>query len=326
MKYARLGRSELQVSRVCLGALSFGDPAMRAWVLSEDESRTIIRAALEVGVTFFDTADSYCHGKSEEILGRAVRDFSQREDLVIATKVGLPTSGSSNEKGLSRRHILRSIDGSLRRLGTDYVDLYYIHRWDYETPIEETLDTLAEVVRAGKARYLAASSMFAWQFAAAICHSKYRHEIPFVAMQAQYNLAYREEEREMTPLCIAEGVGMVPWSPLARGFLSGTRLRSGFGTTIRAQTDDLEHNRYHRDADFNVLDTLVAVSRERGLLPAQVALAWLLSKPVVAAPVIGITKLEQLKDSVAALEVSLSSEEITQLETPYQRREVNDHS
>lgn len=326
MKYTRVGDSGLQVSRICLGALSFGDPAIRPWTLSEDDSRTIIKAALDSGITFFDTADSYCLGRSEEILGRAIGDFSRREDIVIATKVGLPTGDKPNEKGLSRRHILRSIDRSLERLRTDYVDVYYIHRWDYDTPIEETLDTLADVVRTGKARYLAASSMFAWQFSSLIYHAKYRHRIPFIAMQAQYNLAYREEEFEMTPLCLAEGVGMVPWSPLARGFLGGSRTRSGPGSTIRSQTDDLEQKRYHREADFQVLDALLAVAGERALPPAQVAVAWLLSKPVVTAPVIGITKLDQLKDAVAAVDVSLTPEEVARLEAPYCRRTINDHS
>jgi aryl-alcohol dehydrogenase-like predicted oxidoreductase len=221
---------------------------------------------------------------------------------------------------------LRSIDGSLRRLRTDYVDIYYIHRWDYDTPIEETLDTLADVVRSGKARYLAASSMFAWQFSKLICDAKCRHQIPFIAMQAQYNLAYREEEFEMTPLCLAEGVGMVPWSPLARGFLSGSRSRSGPGSTIRSQTDDLEQKRYRREADFQVLDALLSVSRERAMPPARVAMAWLLSKPVVTAPVVGITKLEQLKDAFAAIDVALTPHEIARLEAPYRRRDINDHS
>jgi aryl-alcohol dehydrogenase (NADP+) len=325
VKYVRLGRSGLEVSRICLGTMSFGIPELRAWVLDEADSRAIIRHSIDQGINFFDTADTYSRGASEEIVGRAIREFCKREDVVIATKLGLPIGDGPNQKGLSRKHIMTSIDASLRRLGTDYVDLYQIHRWDYNTPLEETLEALDDVVRAGKVRYLGASSMFAWQFTMILCNTKSRGLARFVSMQAQYNLAYREEEREMIPLCLAEGIGVIPWSPLARGFLSGTRSRADRGSTVRAKTDELEHRRYHRDADFRVLADVLGIAQQRHVAPAQVALAWVLSKPAVTAPIIGVTRIDQLQEAIKALDVSLSEAEISQIEASYESREINDH-
>jgi aryl-alcohol dehydrogenase-like predicted oxidoreductase len=302
--------------------MSFGDTATRAWHLDEAAAEPIVRHAVEAGVTFFDTADMYSDGASEEITGRLLaKHFGHRDDYVLATKVFFPTGSGPNDRGLSRKHILAGIDGSLRRLGTDFVDLYQIHRWDPETPIEETMDALHDVVRAGKARYLGASSMFAWQFAKA----QRVAATPFVSMQNHYNLAYREEEREMVPLCLDQGVGVIPWSPLARGFLAGNRSRSGDPLTLRAGSDPLGDT-YYGPADFDVVDRLVEVAAARNLPPAQVALAWLLHKPGVTAPIIGATKLAHLSDAVAAVEVALTADEVARLEEPYRPHPVLGHS
>ncbi len=325
MEYRRLGSSDLMVSRVCLGALSFGDPARRAWTLTEADSRPLVRAALDLGVNFFDTANAYMSGESERILGAALADYATRSDVIIATKVGWPVGKGPQDRGLSRAHIIREIDGSLRRLRTNYIDLYQIHRWDPLTPIEETIETLDELVRKGKVRYLGASSMAAWQFAKAHYHARHNGLSPFVSMQAQYNLVYREEEREMIPFCLSEGIGFIPWSPLARGFLSGTRSRENGPTTTRGGTDDLERSRYHRDVDFAILDRVKAVAQQLNVSPAQVAIAWLLGKSVVTAPIVGVTRPHHLHEAVSALSFSLEPEQVATLEAPYQPRAINDH-
>ncbi|MFO7320510.1 MAG: aldo/keto reductase [Chloroflexota bacterium] len=325
MEYVRLGNTGLKVSRLCLGMMSYGSSAWREWVLDEEESRPFIRRALEAGINFFDTADMYSNGMSEEVTGRALREFARREDVIIATKVYNPMGPGPNDRGLSRKHIMDAIDASLRRLGTDYVDLYQIHRFDYETPIEETLEALNDVVRAGKARYIGASSMYAWQFAKMLYTSEKHGWARFVSMQNHYNLVYREEEREMIPLCIDQGIGIIPWSPLARGFLAGNRTREKNETT-RARTDQYAHHLYYSDADFDVVDAVKEVANERGVKPAQIALAWLLHKPGVTSPIIGATKMHQLDELIAALDIKLSEEEIARLEAPYVPHEIRDHT
>jgi 1-deoxyxylulose-5-phosphate synthase len=326
MKYTRLGSTGLTVSRICLGMMSYGDPADRAWFLDEQEAEPIVARAVEAGVTFFDTADMYSKGVSEEITGRLLAKlFPRREDYVLATKVYFPMGSGPNDGGLSRKHVLAAIDASLRRLGKDYVDLYQIHRWDSETPIAETREALHDVVRAGKARYIGASSMFAWQFAKAQHTADARGWTRFASMQNHYNLIYREEEREMIPLCRDQDVGVIPWSPLARGVLVGNRERGGARNTVRADTDAFAARLYD-DADFDVVDALRAVAEERGLPPAQVALAWLLTKPGVTAPIVGATKLAHLEDAVAAVDVTLSDDEISRLEAPYRPHPVLGHS
>ena len=326
MNYKNLGRTGVKVSRLCLGMMTYGDPSWRAWVLPEDRGRPIIRRAVEAGINFFDTADMYSLGVSEEITGRALKDFSRREDVVIATKVFNPMGPGPNDKGLSRKHIMRSIDGSLRRLGTDYVDLYQIHRWDSETPIEETLAALNDIVRAGKALYIGASSMAAWQFAKALHTADRNGWARFVSMQDHYNLVYREEEREMLPLCADEGIGVIPWSPLARGFLVGNRHASdtsrGAAATPRAVSDAIAHRLYYSESDFRTVDRVVAVAKTRGVKPAQIALAWLLSKPVVVAPIVGASRMEHLEDALGALEIRLSDEEVRALEEGYEPHNV----
>jgi 1-deoxyxylulose-5-phosphate synthase len=322
METVNLGRTGLRVSRVCLGMMSFGPHPTREWALPEAEAEPIVRRAVEGGVAFFDTADVYNGGASEEITGRLLRElFGMREEYVVATKVHGQTMPGANGRGLSRKHVLASIDASLQRLGLDYVDLYQIHRWDPLTPIEETMDALDDVVRAGKARYVGASSMFAWQFAKAQRVAR----TPFVSMQNHYNLVYREEEREMIPQCMDEGVAVLPWSPLARGLLAGTRTRDGEKLTTRAQTDSFGDSLYTPEVDFAVVDRVVEVAREHGVAPAQVALAWLLGKPGVTAPIIGATKLEHLEDAIAAEQLSLSAEEVTRLEEPYVPHAVSGH-
>ncbi len=271
--------------------MTYGTPSWRPWVLDEAQARPIIQRAVEMGINFFDTADMYSNGLSEEILGRALRDFSRREDVVIATKVFFPMGESPNQRGLSRLHIMRSVDASLRRLGTDYIDLYQTHRYDPDTPIEETLQALHDLVRSGKVRYIGASSMYAWQFARCLYLADLHGWTRFISMQNHYNLVYREEEREMLPLCQAEGVGVIPWSPLARGFLAGNRQRTDYGDTTRARTDDYAQNMYYRETDFDVVGRVVHLAEQRGVSPAQVALAWLLHKPAVSAPIIGASKL-----------------------------------
>lgn len=317
MEYVKLGRTGLEVSRICLGCMSYGAPDQgnHAWSLGEEESRPFIRRALEGGINFFDTANRYSLGSSEEILGRALKDFARREEVVIATKVYGRMRPGPNGAGLSRKAILGELDASLRRLGTDYVDLYQIHRWDAATPIEETLEALNDVVRAGKVRYIGASSMHAWQFARALAVSERHGWSRFVSMQNLVNLLYREEEREMLPLCAAEGVGAIPWSPQARGLLA----RDWSARTQRSETDESRGRLFGRteEADRKVVDQVAAVATARGVSRAQVALAWLLSKPVIAAPIVGATKLHQLDEAIASVEVKLTEEEVARLEAPY---------
>jgi 1-deoxyxylulose-5-phosphate synthase len=306
--------------------MSYGDPTGRVWALPEDAALPIVSAAVDAGVTFFDTADMYSNGVSEEITGRLLgKFFPRRDDYVLATKVFFPTGSAPTDQGLSRKHVLASIDASLRRLGTDYVDIYQIHRWDYDTPIEETMSVLHDVVRAGKARYLGASSMFAWQFAKAQHTAAVAGLTPFTSMQNYYNLVYREEEREMIPLCLDQGVGLIPWSPLARGVLAGNRERGGERHTVRAGADPFADDLY-TDADFDVVDVVRAVAAERGLPPAQIALAWLLRKPAVSAPIVGATKPGHLQDAVAAVDVTLTDAEVARLEEPYQPHPILGHS
>jgi aryl-alcohol dehydrogenase (NADP+) len=338
MDYVRLGKTGLKVSRICLGCMSYGTPAWRRWVLDEEASRPFFRRALEAGINFFDTADMYSNGASEEVTGRALRDFAaSRDEVVIATKVFFPveTGGASerglsakaggNDRGLSRKHILAAIDGSLRRLGVDHVDLYQIHRFDPETPIEETLEALHDVVKAGKARYIGASSMFSWQLAKALYVADAHGWTRFVAMQNHYNLVYREEEREMMPLCREEGIGVIPWSPLARGFLAGNRPRDSKGVTVRAGEDSYSQRMYHQPEDWDVVDRVAAVAARRGVKPAQIALAWLLAQPGLTAPIVGATRMEHLEDAVAALEVPLDEAECRELEEPYRPHPVLGH-
>jgi len=328
MQYVKLGRSGLQVSRLCLGMMSYGSPQWREWILSEEQAVPLVKAAIEAGINFFDTADMYSRGVSEEVTGSLLRRFYPiRDEYVVATKVFFNWSeGRPNRGGLSRKHIMGSIDGSLRRLGLEYVDIYQIHRYDPLTPIEETMEALHDVVRAGKARYIGASSMWAWQFAQ-MQHTAQRHGwTSFISMQNHYNLIYREEEREMNPYCLATGVGTIPWSPLARGFLAGNRTRDGKGETVRAKTDDYATNMYYSDNDFTIVDRLKAVASSRGKKPTQIALAWLLSKPVVTAPIIGVTKMDHLTDAVEAAELTLTPEEISSLEELYQPKPIAGHS
>jgi aryl-alcohol dehydrogenase-like predicted oxidoreductase len=325
VQYARLGSSGLKVSRIALGMMSYGSQTERRWHLGEDEAEKIVRRAVESGVTLFDTADTYSDGVTEELTGRLLAKlFGRRDDYVLATKVFFPMGPGPNDGGLSRKHVLAGIDDSLRRLGTDYVDLYQIHRWDDETPIEETMEALHDVVRAGKARYLGASSMYAWQFAKAQHTAQAAGWTRFISMQNHYNLLYREEEREMIPLCLDQGVGCIPWSPLARGLLAGNRDRGGQQRTVRAGSDPLAGELYGDD-DFDVIDAVRAVAAERGLPPAQIALAWLLGKPAVAAPIVGATKPRHLEDAIAAVEVTLSGDEVARLEAPYRPHPILGH-
>ncbi len=325
MQYTSLGRSGLKVSRICLGMMTYGTPKWRPWVLDEETSRPFVKRALELGINFFDTADMYSDGVSEEVLGRAIKDFARREDVVIATKVFYPMGPGVNDRGLSRKHVLDAIDASLTRLGMDYVDLYQIHRYDPETPIEETLEALNDVVRAGKARYIGASSMFAWQFAQALEISDRRGYARFVSMQNHYNLIYREEEREMLPLCRAERIGVIPWSPLARGLLAGGRREGLLGDTARSKTDDYASKLYE-DSDLAIADRVVETARRRGVPPARIALAWLLSRSGVTAPIVGASRKEHLDDAVAAVDVSLAEEERRFLEEPYRPHAIRGHS
>jgi aryl-alcohol dehydrogenase (NADP+) len=314
MRYTRLGSTGLEVSALSLGCMSFGEPGRgnHEWTLDEDASRALIKRALDAGVNFFDTANVYSAGSSEEIVGRALRDFSTRDEVVIATKVHGRMRPGANGGGLSRRAIMTEIDHSLSRLGTDYVDLYQIHRWDYETPIEETLEALHDVVKAGKARYIGASSMYAWQFAQALYTADLHGWTRFVSMQNHYNLLYREEEREMLPLCADQGIGVIPWSPLARGRLT----RPWDETTARTETDEFGRTLYQPD-DKVIVERVAQVAEQRGIPAAQVALAWMNRNPVVTAPIVGVTKARHLDDAVASLEVELSDEEVALLEEPY---------
>ena len=318
MDTLKLGRTGLDVSRLCLGCMSFGVPerGRHPWTLGEEQSRPLIRRALEAGINFFDTANSYSEGTSEEIVGRALRDFARRDEVVVATKVFFPTVAKApNTRGLSRKAILTAIDASLGRLGMDHVDLYQIHRWDPETPIEETLEALHDVVKAGKARYIGASSMFAWQFGTALHVAARRGWTRFVSMQNHYNLLHREEEREMLPLCAAEGIGVIPWSPLARGRLT----RAWDETTERARTDEFTRKLYDAtvEADRRVIERVAQVAARRGVSRATVALAWMLHKPVVTAPIVGTSKPQHLEDALAALSLKLAPEEMAALEEPY---------
>jgi len=326
METTRLGKSGLKVSRICLGTMTYGSPNWRDWVLGEEEARPFIKRALEAGINFFDTADVYSIGRSEEVVGKALKDFAKRDNVVLATKVCGAMSDDINDRGLSRKHIMTGIDNSLRRLGTDYVDLYQIHRFDPSTPIEETVEALHDVVRAGKARYIGASSMFAWQF------SKYLHTqektgaTKFVSMQNFYNLVYREEEREMLPLCRDAGIGVIPWSPLARGFLAGNRSRDGEAQTTRAKSDAniLTPNAF-LESDYAIRDRVDALAKEKGASAAQIALAWLLHQPVVSAPIVGASKMKHLDDAIAAVEIKLTPDEVKALAKGYQTRRIIGH-
>jgi len=317
MDYVNLGATGLQVSRICLGMMSYGNNSQREWVLDEDTAEPIVRAAADGGINFYDTADVYSAGASETATGRLLGKMFTREEVVVATKVHGDTMPGPNGRGLSRKHIMDSIDASLERLDMDYVDLYQIHRWDNATPIEETMEALHDVVRAGKARYIGASSMFAWQFAKAQYTASAHGWTRFVSMQNHYNLVYREEEREMIPQCVDQGVGVIPWSPLARGFLTGTRTRDGGKHTVRANSDAFGDILYTQPADFDVADRVNEVAAARGVSAAQVALAWLLHRPGVTAPIVGATKVSHLEDALAAEQLELTSEEMTRLEEPY---------
>ena len=326
MDYVRLGNTGVRVSRICLGVMTYGSPKWRPWVLDEEQSRPFLKSALDYGINFFDTADMYSRGVSEEVLGRALRDFkAPRDQIVIATKAFFPITDGPNTRGLSRKHLFDAIDGSLGRLGMDYVDLYQIHRFDPDTPIEETLSALHDIVKAGKARYIGASSMAAWQFAKMLLVAERHGWTRFVTMQNHYNLVYREEEREMLPLCREEGIGVIPWSPLARGFLAGNRRKEDRGETSRAKTDDFAHNLYYRDDDFVVADRVVEVAGRLGVKPTQVALAWLLAQPAVTAPIVGASKLSHLDDAVGSLSIRLSPDDVKFLEEPYKPHPVLGH-
>jgi aryl-alcohol dehydrogenase-like predicted oxidoreductase len=325
MEYRQLGRSDLNVSSLCLGTMSYGTSRWRPWVLDEPESREIIGRAFAAGINFFDTADYYSLGVREEVVGRALRDLAPRDRWVIATKVFYPLTKDPGDGGLSRRHIMKAIDDSLRRLGVDYVDLYQIHRYDPKVPIGETLEALHDVVRAGKARYIGASSMWAWQFAQMLAMQDHRGWTRFVSMQNHYNLIYREEEREMNPLCQAEGVALIPWSPLARGFLAGNRQRGRKDATLREQHDHYGHGLYYNESDYVIADVVADVARHKGVLPIQVALAWILQRPGVTAPIISVTRREQLDQLIAGLDVRLTADEIAAVEAPYQPHRVVGH-
>ncbi len=327
MEYVNLGNTGLKVSRLCLGCMTYGSKRWREWVLEEPDARPFIKRALEAGINFFDTADIYSLGESEEILGRALKDLGPgRDRVVIATKLFNPMGDDPNQRGLSRKHIMHAIDDSLRRLGTDYVDLYQIHRFDPSTPVEETLAALTDVVKAGKVLHIGASSMYAWQFAKMLHTSDRQGLARFVTMQNHYNLVYREEEREMIPLCRAEGIGLIPWSPLARGFLVGNRRRQDRGETLRAKTDDFAHRYYYQDSDFAVVDRVGEIAKKRGVSNAQVALAWLLHQPGVTAPIIGASKPHHLEDALKALELKLEAAELNALAEPYRPHPVLGHS
>ncbi len=326
MDYINLGKTGLKVSRLCLGMMTYGTSKWRDWVLDDEQARPFIRRALEAGVNFFDTADVYSAGVSEEVTGRALREFSKRDEVVIATKVNGAMGPKPNQAGLSRKHIMDGIDASLRRLGLDYVDLYQIHRYDKDTPIEETMEALHDVVKAGKARYIGASSMFAWQFARAQYIADQHGWTRFVSMQNHYNLVYREEEREMIPYCRAEGIGVIPWSPLARGFLAGNRTREkASDETTRARSDAFAYSLYYQDNDFDTVDRVIALAGARGVKPAQIALAWMLHKPGITAPIIGASKMYQLDEAIAACDIKLDAEEIKALEAPYKPHPVLGH-
>ena len=327
MQYVNLGKSGLKVSRICLGMMTYGTSKWRPWILDEEESRPFIKKALDAGINFFDTADMYSKGVSEELTGKLLREFGVvRENVVVATKVYFNLTDEINSGGLSRKHIMDAIDASLKRLCMDYVDLYQIHRWDYETPIEETMEALHDVVKAGKARYIGASSMYAWQFAKAQYVADAHGWTRFVSMQNHYNLVYREEEREMIPLCIDQGVGLIPWSPLARGFLAGNRAHGGGGDTARAKVDDFADSMYFRDEDFTIVERAQKIAKNYGVTSAQIALAWMLEKPHITAPIIGASKMKHLEEAIAALDISISENEVSSLEESYQPHPVLGHT
>ena len=322
MQYRRLGNTGLKISRLCFGMMSFGSSVWRPWVLDEEASLPVIQRAIESGINFFDTADMYSNGASEEVLGRALRRFARREDVVIATKVFYPVGEAPNDRGLSRKHVLSSIDASLRRLGTDHVDLYQIHRWDPETPIEETLEALNDVVRCGKARYIGASTMYAWQFAKAIYRSDRCNWARFVSMQNEYNLLYREEEREMLPLCESEEIAVLPYSPLARGWLANRPSAAGDARTIRAQTDQYAPSTLGA-GDLEVVEAVRKVAGDRHCSMAQVAIAWVCARPGVTAPIVGATRIAQVDEAVEALVLDLTPEEMASIEAPYRVRQAS---
>jgi aryl-alcohol dehydrogenase (NADP+) len=327
MQYVNLGRTGIQVSRLCLGMMTYGSKSWRPWILEKDEARPFLKRALDAGINFLDTADVYSLGASEQVLGDLVRSLGvNRDHLVVATKVYQPMSEDVNDRGLSRKHILASIDRSLKRLQMDHVDLYQIHRWDYQTPIEETMQALHDVVRVGKARHIGASSMFAWQFSKAQNTAQLHGWTRFVSMQNHYNLIYREEEREMIPCCVDEGVAIIPWSPMARGFFSGEHRKGDWGDTPRARSDAYAQGMYYRDEDFVVADRVRHVAGNRGVSGSQVALAWVLGKTFVTAPIIGASRLEHLDEAVAALDIRLEVGEITELEEGYQTHPILGHS
>jgi 1-deoxyxylulose-5-phosphate synthase len=326
MQTTRLGKTGLKVSRICLGTMTYGSPNWRDWVLGEEESRPFVKRALEAGINFFDTADVYSIGRSEEVLGKALKDFAKRDNVVIATKVCGVMSDDVNDRGLSRKHILAGIDNSLRRLGTDFVDLYQIHRFDPTTPIEETVDALGEVVRSGKARYIGASSMYAWQFAKYLHTQEKMGAAKFVSMQNFYNLVYREEEREMLPLCRDRGVGVIPWSPLARGFLAGNRSRTGEAQTARSKSDTYFVTADAlTETDYAIRDRVDQMANEKGVSAAQIALAWLLHQPGVTAPIVGASKMKHLDDAIAAAELKLTPDEVKALGAGYKPRPIVGH-
>jgi len=327
MQYVNLGNTGLKISRLCLGMMTYGSKKWRQWILEEEEAKPFVGRALDAGINFFDTADIYSVGESERVTGDLLKHFGvKRENVVVATKVFQTMSDDPNDRGLSRKHILDSIDKSLKRLQMDYVDLYQIHRWDYGTPIEETMEALHDVVKAGKARYIGASSMYAWQFAKALHTSEKHGWTRFVSMQDHYNLVYREEEREMIPLCLDEGIGLIPWSPMARGFFAGNRKPGGGGETVRAQGDAFADELYFRDEDFKVAERVQEVAKARGVTGPQIALAWLLNKPHISAPIIGASKMDHLNQAIAALEIKLSDEEVKRLEESYQPHPILGHS
>jgi len=325
LEYVRLGKTGLKVSRICLGTMTYGTSKWRDWVLDEQDARPFFKRAIELGINFFDTANMYSLGMSEEVTGRALKDFARRDEVVVATKVFNPMGPGPNARGLSRKHIMDAIDGSLRRLGTEYVDLYQIHRWDPDTPLEETLEALNDVVHAGKARYIGASSMYAWQFAKALLVAEAHGWTRFVSMQNHYNLVYREEEREMIPLCVDQGVGVIPWSPLARGFLAGNRTQEKSGVTTRSKSDEFAHRMYYQPEDFTIVDRVKVVSQTIGKTMPQVALAWMLSKPYITAPIVGASKPAHLEQAVDAVSIRLTTEQLKTMEEPYRPHQILGH-
>ncbi|HZL00404.1 MAG TPA: aldo/keto reductase [Caulobacteraceae bacterium] len=326
MDYVRLGNTGLKVSRLCLGCMTYGSSKWRPWVLDEESSLPFFKKALEAGINFFDTADVYSAGESERVTGKALKEYAKRHEVVLATKVHGAMGADANNSGLSRKHIMDAIDRSLHRLGVDYVDLYQIHRFDPQSPIEETLEALNDVVRAGKARYIGASSMYAWQFMKMLAASKAHGWARFVSMQPQYNLVYREEEREMLGLCLDQGIGVIPWSPGARGFLAGGRASPGEGNTERARSDEFSPRLYYREPDFAVVEALETIAKARGVSNMRIALAWVLNNPAVTAPIIGASKMSHLDDAIGALSITLTDDEVKALEKPYRPKPVLDHA